>query len=79
LVGYPYGFLRKQKIGGFARSFGWAIRLRQKKAYQNQALKLIDLYKAGADTEDILEVDLFTESDEQKSEKLFPNVDGIKF
>lgn len=51
----------------------------RKKAYQNQALKLVDLYKAGADTEDILKVDLFTESDDQKSEKLFPNVDGIKF
>ncbi len=51
----------------------------RKKAYQNQALKLIDLYKAGADSGDILKVDLFTESDDQKSAKLFPNVDGIKF
>ena len=51
----------------------------RKKAYQNQALKLVDMYKAGADTEDILKMDLFTESDDQKSKKLFPNVDGIKF
>ncbi|MFC5282049.1 UxaA family hydrolase [Pedobacter alpinus] len=51
----------------------------RKKAYQNQALKLIDLYKTGADAEDILKVDLFTESDGEKSKKLFPNVDGIKF
>jgi altronate hydrolase len=51
----------------------------RKKAYQNQALKLVDMYKAGADSDEILKVDLFTESDEQKSQKLFPNVDGIKF
>ncbi|HET8829685.1 MAG TPA: altronate dehydratase family protein [Pelobium sp.] len=51
----------------------------RKKTYQNQALRLVDLYKAGADTDDILKVDLFTENDGQKAQKLFPNVDGIKF
>jgi altronate hydrolase len=51
----------------------------RKKAYQNQALKLIDLYQSGADKESILNADIFIEEQAEKSKRLFPNVDGIKF
>jgi altronate hydrolase len=51
----------------------------RKKAYQNQALKLIDMYKAGADVESIINAEIFIEDQPEKSKRLFPNVDGIKF
>jgi altronate hydrolase len=51
----------------------------RKKAYQNQALKLIDLYQAGADKNSILNADIFIEEQPEKAKRLFPNVDGIKF
>lgn len=51
----------------------------RKKAYQNQALKLIDLYEAGADKDAILNAEIFIENQPEKSKRLFPNVDGIKF
>ena len=51
----------------------------RKKAYQNQALKLIDLYQAGADKNAILNAEIFIENQPEKAKRLFPNVDGIKF
>ena len=51
----------------------------RKKAYQNQALKLIDLYQSGADKNAILNAEIFIENQSEKAKRLFPNVDGIKF
>jgi altronate hydrolase len=41
--------------------------------------KLIDLYKSGKGVDDILKADVATETQEVKKQRLFPNVDGIKF
>jgi len=51
----------------------------RKKAYQNQALKLIDLYKAGNSVDALMQADIYVEEKDAKSDRLFPNVDGIKF
>jgi len=51
----------------------------RRQAYQNQALKLIDMYKAGNSVEALLQADIYVEDKGEKSERLFPNVDGIKF
>ena len=51
----------------------------RKRAYQNTARKLIDLYKAGSSVEAILEAEVYVENKVEKSERLFPQVDGIKF
>ncbi len=51
----------------------------RKKAYQNQAVKLIDMYQAGADKDAIMNAEIFIEDQPEKSKRLFPNVDGIKF
>jgi altronate hydrolase len=48
------------------------------KKYRYQAQQLIELYKAGKQVEDILQADLKL-SDEQQAQRLFPNVDGVKF
>ena len=41
--------------------------------------KLIDLYKTGKGINDILNADVFTPRQEAKTQRLFANVDGIKF
>jgi altronate hydrolase len=51
----------------------------RKKAYQEQTLKLIDMVKSGSSAEALLNAPVFVENIEEKPERLFPNVDGIKF
>jgi altronate hydrolase len=49
---------------------------------QNKKLevsKLVDLYKEGKNIEDILEADVSTNVEEEKKQRVFPNVDGVKF
>jgi len=41
--------------------------------------KLIEFYKNGKDADEILNADISVESDEVKKQRLFPNIDGIKF
>ncbi|MEO7120865.1 MAG: altronate dehydratase family protein [Ginsengibacter sp.] len=41
--------------------------------------KLIDFYKSGKNVEEILKADISVETEEVKSQRLFHNVDGIKF
>ncbi len=41
--------------------------------------RLIEIYKSGRDIEDILNADVTTKEEEIKKQRLFPNVDGIKF
>lgn len=48
-------------------------------SYKIQAQQLIDLYKAGKDTQEILQADLQPDYSRHLSQRLFPNVDGIKF
>jgi altronate hydrolase len=49
------------------------------RSYQNQAKQLIELYKTGKSATEILSADLKTDYAAHQSERLFPNVDGIKF
>jgi altronate hydrolase len=49
------------------------------RTYQLQSQKLVELYKAGKDVEDILSTDLQADYAHNNSQRLFPNVDGIKF
>lgn len=41
--------------------------------------KLVDLYKSGKTVDEILKADVATQQQEAKKQRLFPNVDGIKF
>ena len=49
------------------------------KNYTNQAKQLVELYKAGGDLESLLNAPISETSHVPPSERLFPNVDGIKF
>jgi altronate hydrolase len=41
--------------------------------------KLVDLYKEGKNIDDILNADVTSGKEEEKKQRIFPNVDGIKF
>jgi altronate hydrolase len=49
------------------------------RSYRQQAQQLIELYKAGKDVQDILNADLRGDAETKTAQRLFPNVDGIKF
>ncbi len=49
------------------------------RSYRQQAQQLIELYRAGMDVQDILNADLRSDAETRISQRLFPNVDGIKF
>ena len=51
----------------------------QSKDYANEVALLIEKYKAGASAEDLLQVDLSYSFSQKSSDRVFPNVDGIKF
>lgn len=40
---------------------------------------LVDLYETGASTQDLLDADVYTRTVNHKQNRIFPNVDGIKF
>lgn len=48
-------------------------------AYRSQANAIIDLYKRGSSVEQILNAEVKIDTAKVQSERLFPNVDGIKF
>lgn len=50
----------------------------KKQKYQNHTKELIQLYKAGKSVEEILSLEI-NSSTEESSERLFPNIDGVKF
>lgn len=49
------------------------------RTYQQQSRQLVELYRSGATTEEILAADLQGDYEHNANTRLFPNVDGIKF
>ena len=49
------------------------------RSYQLQSQQLVELYKAGKSVEEILQSDLRSDYAHNANQRLFPNVDGIKF
>jgi len=49
------------------------------RSYQAQSQQLIQLYKTGKSVEEILQADLHADYEKHASQRLFPNLDGIKF
>ena len=49
------------------------------RTYQLQSQQLVSLYKSGKSVEDILSTDLEADYAQNNNQRLFPNVDGIKF
>ena len=49
------------------------------RTYQRQSQQLVQLYRSGKSIEQILSADLETDYENNANQRLFPNVDGIKF
>jgi altronate hydrolase len=49
------------------------------RSYQLQSQQLVELYKTGKSVEEILQTDLHADYENNASQRLFSNVDGIKF
>lgn len=49
------------------------------RSYQKQAHRLIDLYKTGKTAEEILTVEFNEDASLEHTDRIFPNVDGVKF
>jgi altronate hydrolase len=49
------------------------------RAFETDVEKLIEVYNGGADVDQVLDLELDEVYVEQKKERLFPNIDGIKF
>lgn len=49
------------------------------RSYQKQARRLIDLYKTGKTAEEILTVEFSDDASLEHTDRIFPNVDGVKF
>jgi altronate hydrolase len=49
------------------------------RSYQLQSQQLVQLYKSGKTVEQILQTDLHADYEHNANQRLFPNVDGIKF
>lgn len=51
----------------------------RKKKYYNHAVKLISMIRDGSDEDALMNAPLYIEGGEEKQDRVFPNVDGIKF
>ncbi len=51
----------------------------RRKKYQDDVVKLIGMIRDGKNEEALLDASLFFETSEESQERVFPNVDGIKF
>ncbi|KHJ39337.1 altronate dehydratase [Pedobacter glucosidilyticus] len=75
----PMVFCENRNIDVLQETLTGSLGYKRKNNYQSQAEQLIALYKNGAKTDELLQAEVFVEETHQKTERVFPNVDGIKF
>ncbi|WP_276347870.1 altronate dehydratase family protein [Daejeonella sp. JGW-45] len=51
----------------------------RKKKYYNHAVKLINMIREGGNEDALLNAPVFLETGEEKQDRVFPNIDGVKF
>jgi altronate hydrolase len=75
----PMVFCENRNVDVLQDTLVNALGYKRKNNYQAQADQLIAMYAAGKTAEDLLSAEVFVEEKDQKVERVFPNVDGIKF
>lgn len=75
----PMVFCENRNVDVLQDTLVNALGYKRKNNYQAQADQLIAMYAAGKTAEDLLSAEIFVEEKDQKVERVFPNVDGIKF
>lgn len=75
----PMVFCENRNLDTLQRALVDDLGYGRNRTYQRQARQLVELYLAGKDVSDILQADLSADYDKNVSQRLFPNLDGIKF
>jgi altronate hydrolase len=75
----PLVFCENRNVNVLKEALDEKLGYKKVKSYENEVESLIALYKTGKSTEEILNADLKATPNAAKRERLFPNVDGVKF
>lgn len=75
----PLVFCENRNVDVLKEALVEKLGYKKTKAYDNDVEGLINLYKTGGSVADILNADISTLSNQKQTNKLFPNIDGIKF
>lgn len=75
----PLVFCENRNINVLQEALNEKLGYKRAKSYDNEVDSLISLYKTGSSIEEILNADLQLTSIENNDQRLFPNIDGIKF
>ncbi len=75
----PLVFCENRNVQVLKEALVEKLGFKKAKSYENEVDHLIDLYKNGNSITDILNADLKPSAIENKTNKLFANIDGIKF
>lgn len=75
----PLVFCENRNINVLKEALSAKLGFAKPRGYENEVDKLIEMYQSGKSVQDILNADLQVSPDHQPANKLFPNIDGIKF
>ena len=75
----PMVFCENRNVGVLQEALVNQLGYGKNNTYRNQANAIIDLYKRGSSVEQILNAEVKVDTAKVQSERLFPNVDGIRF
>jgi altronate hydrolase len=75
----PMVFCENRNVGVLQEALVDQLGYGKNNTYRNQANAIIDLYKRGSSVEQILNTEVKVDTAKVHAERLFPNVDGIKF
>ncbi|NCD71709.1 UxaA family hydrolase [Mucilaginibacter agri] len=75
----PLVFCENRNINTLKEALNEKLGFATPRGYQNEVSSLVDMYQTGKSVKEILEADLLTTPENNTANKLFPNIDGIKF
>lgn len=75
----PMVFCENRNLKVLEEALATPLGYARRKAYQDQVLNLVEMYNNGKSIDELLKAPLYVENLAQKQERVFPNIDGIKF
>lgn len=75
----PLVFCENRNINVLKEALSAKLGFTKPRGYENEVESLISMYQSGKDVQEILSADLLSSPEQRGVNKLFPNVDGIKF
>jgi altronate hydrolase len=75
----PLVFCENRNINVLKDALQAKLGFAKPRGYETEVESLVEMYKAGKSAQEILQADLQTTPEVNPTDKLFPNIDGIKF